>query len=82
MTYFKHIVLRQIKSAKDDNEVQSVIELSMQRLKSRNINGHLIQRFIVAMDKTLDEAKREDPSERELRNVDTTIRFFRKLHRS
>ena len=81
MTYFKYSVLNQIKSAVDEKEVESVVQLSLLRLKSRNVNGHLIQRFIVAMDKTLGEAKLEEPSEKVLQNMDTAIRFFRELHR-
>jgi hypothetical protein len=57
MTYFKFTVLNQIKSAVDEEEVERVVERSIQRLRSSNVNGHLIQRFIVAMDKTLDETK-------------------------
>ena len=79
MTYFKFTVLSQIKSALDEEEVERVVECSIQRLKSSNVNGHLIQRFIVAMDKALDETKLEEPSERVLQNLDTAIRFFRKL---
>jgi hypothetical protein len=81
MTYFKYIVLSQIKSAADEKEVKSVVELSILRLKSRNINGHVIQRFIVAMDKILDAAKRAETSENVLQNVDTAIQLFRNLHR-
>ena len=82
MTYFKYSVLSHIKSAVDEKEVESVVELSILRLKSRNVNGHLIQRFIVAMDKTLDEAKLEEPSQRVQQNVDTAIRLFRRLHQA
>jgi hypothetical protein len=48
MTYFKFTVLSQIKSAVDKKDVERVVERSIQRLKSSNVNGHLIQRFIVA----------------------------------
>ena len=81
MIYFKFTVLNQIKSAVDEKEAEAVVERSIQRLKSNNVNGHLIRRFIVAMDKTLDETKLEEPSERVLQSVDTAIRSFRKLHR-
>lgn len=80
MTYFKHSVLSQIKSPVDEREVESFVQLSVQRLKSRNVNGHLIQRFNVAMDKTLREAKPEEPSEKVWQNLDTAIRLFRNLH--
>ena len=79
MTYFKYSVLSLIKSAADEKEVESVVQLSILRLKSRNVNGH--QRFIVAMDKALGEAKLEEPSEKLWQNMDTAIRLFRNLHR-
>lgn len=82
MTYFKYSVLSQIKSAADEKAVEGVVELSISRLKSRNVNGHLIQRFIAAMDKTLDDAKLEEPSEKVLQNMDTAIRLFRNLQRT
>lgn len=82
MTYFKYSVLSQIKSAGDEKEVERFVQLSVQRLKSRNVNGHLIQRFIVAMDKTLGEAKLEELSEKARQNLDTAIRLFRSLHRA
>ena len=81
MTYFKYSVLSLIKSAADEKEVESVVQLSILRLKSRNVNGHLIQRFIVAMDNALGEAKLEEPSEKLWQNMDTAIRLFRNLHR-
>jgi len=76
MTYFKYSVLSQIKSAVNEKEIENVVNLSIQRLKARNINGHLIQRFRCS----LDEARLEEPSERVLQNVDTAIRLFRILH--
>jgi hypothetical protein len=82
MTYFKYSVLNQIKSAVDEKEVESVVQLSLLRLKSRNVNGHLIQRFMVAMDKALGEAKLDDPSEEVSQNLDTAICLFRNLHRA
>ena len=81
MTYFKYSVLSQIKSAVDEKEVEGVVEGSIRRLQSRDVNGHLIQRFIVAMDKTLDETRLEELSESVQQNVDTAIRLFRKFHR-
>jgi hypothetical protein len=82
MTYFKFTVLNQIKSAVDEKDVERVDARSIKRLMSSNVNGHLIQRFMVDMDKTQDEAKLEETSERVLQNVDTAIRFFRELHRA
>ncbi len=81
MIHFRQTVLRQIRSASDEKEVESVIEHSIQRLKSRNVNGHIIQRFIHAMDKTLIDAKLEAASDRAGQNMHVAIELFRKLHR-
>lgn len=81
MLHFRQTVLSQIKSASDEKEIESVIDHSIQRLKSKNINGHIIQRFILAMDKTLYQAKLEDTSEKTEQNMDIAIGMFRKLQR-
>lgn len=81
MLYFRQTVLSQIKSASDEKEIESVINHSIERLKSMNINGHIIQRFILAMDKALYQAKLEDASERTQQNIDIAIGMFLKLQR-
>lgn len=81
MIHFRQTVLHQIKSASDEKEVESVIDHSIQRLESKNVNGHIIQRFILAMDKTLYQAKQEAASEQVEQNMDTAIGLFRRLQR-
>lgn len=81
MVYFKLTVLRQITSASDEKEIQSVIDLSIQRLKSKNVNGHIIQRFILSMDKILNQAKIEGTSGKLKQNMEIAIGLFRKLQR-
>ena len=81
MIHFRQTVLRQIRSANDEKEVESVIEHSIQRLKSRNVNGHIIQRFILAMDKTLIDAKLEAASGQAEQNMHVAIGLFRRLQR-
>ncbi|SHG76936.1 hypothetical protein SAMN04488109_1755 [Chryseolinea serpens] len=81
MLHFRQTVLSQIKSASDEKEIENIIRHSIQRLKSKNINGHIIQRFIQAMDKTLDQARLEDTSEKAEQNMDIAIGMFRKLQR-
>ena len=81
MMYFRQTVLHQIKSASDEKEVASVVDHSIERLKHKKVNGHLIQRFIVAMDKVLCEARLENASEKTGRNMDIAIALFKKLQR-
>ena len=81
MIHFRQTILYQIRSASDEKEVESVINHSIQRLKSRSVNGHIIQRFIFAMDKTLYHAKLEALSEQVEQNMDIAIVVFRRLQR-
>lgn len=81
MIYFRQTVLHQIRSASSEKEVESVIDHSIQRLQSKNVNGHIIQRFILAMDKALCQAKQEAPSEKAEQNMDIAIDLFKRLQR-
>ncbi|MBL0739574.1 hypothetical protein [Chryseolinea lacunae] len=81
MLHFRQTILNQIKLASDENEIENVIDRSIQRLKSRNINGHIIQRFIIVMSKTLYQAKMEGMSEKAGQNMDIAIGMFQKLQR-
>jgi hypothetical protein len=81
MIYFRQTVLDKIKSASNEKEIESLIEHSIQRLKSKNVNGHLIQRYIHAMGTTLYNAKLEHSSKNTQLNLDVAIILFRKLHR-
>ena len=81
MLHFRQTVLSQIKSASDEKEIENVIDHSIHRLKSKNINGHIIQRFILAMDKTLYQAKLEDTSKKVEQNIDIAIGLFQKLQK-
>lgn len=79
--HFRQTVLGQIKSASDEKEIESAINHSIQRLKSKNLNGHIIQRYILAMDKILYQAKLEDTSEKAEQNMEVAVGMFRKLQR-
>jgi hypothetical protein len=59
MISFRQIVLAQIKSATDEKEVESVIGISIQKLKIKNVNGHIIQRYVLNMGSTLQLTKAE-----------------------
>lgn len=81
MLHFRQTVLSQIKSASDEKEIENIVDQSIRRLKARNINGHIIQRFILAMGKALDQVKLEDTSEKVEQNMNIAIGMFRKLQR-
>jgi hypothetical protein len=81
MTYFKQTVLWQIQSASDEKEIELAVDLSIERLKSKNVNGHIIQQFILSMDKVLCQAKVQGISEKAGQNMDIAIVLFRKLQR-
>lgn len=82
MMRFRQTVVGQIKTAADKHEIEHVILNSVQRLKDKNVNGHIIQRYILAMDYTLDQEKMADASEKTWKNLDIAIALFRKLQRS
>jgi hypothetical protein len=81
MVYFVQITLRRITSASDEEEIKNVVDHSIQRLKSKNVNGHIIQRFVLSMDKILSQAKIEGTSEKAEQNMEIAIGLFRKLRR-
>lgn len=81
MVYFVQITLRRITSASDEEEIKNVVDHSIQRLKSKNVNGHIIQRFVLSMDKILSQAKIEGTSEKAEQNMEIAIGLFRKLLR-
>ena len=81
MTHFKQTVLWQIQSASGEKEIELVVDHSIERLKSKNVNGHIIQRFIQSMDKLLRQAKVQDTSGKAGQNMDIAIVLFRKLQR-
>lgn len=81
MLYFKQTVLSQIKSAEDETDVEDVINGSIERLKFKNVNGHIIQRYIVGMKTTLSHEKTEQQSLKAIENLDFAIRVFAKLHK-
>lgn len=81
MIYLRQTVIGQIKSAQNEKEIEDVIDRSIQRLKIKNVHGHIIQRFIIGMGSSLDQAKAELVSEKVKQNIDTAISVFRKLQK-
>ena len=62
MMYFKQTVLNQIKSASSETDLEGVVSSSIQRLKIKNVNGHIIQRFILGMEQALHRERTEQLS--------------------
>jgi len=81
MLYFRQILLNQIKIASSEKEIETLIDESLQRLKTKNLNGHLIQRFILSMSLALSQAKVQDASDDQEKNMDFALIVFRKLHK-
>jgi len=79
MMFFSQIVLTQIKSASDERELETVIGQSIQKLKIKNVNGHMIQRFVLNMGSSLQQAKEEQESEKVKSNMNFAIDIFKKL---
>ncbi|HEX5167661.1 MAG TPA: hypothetical protein VFW11_00705 [Cyclobacteriaceae bacterium] len=81
MVYFRQTVLDQIKSATNEKEIENVIDDSIERLKIKQVNGHIIQRFFLNMERNLDRAKTEEVSEKMKQNMDVAIDLFKKLQK-
>ena len=79
MIYFRQTVLNQIKSASNEAELQDVVSDSIQRLKMKNVHGHIIQRFILGMERALDRERTEQLSAKAMKNMDHATDLFRKL---
>ena len=76
MMYFKQTVLNQIKSASSETDLEGVVSSSIQRLKIKNVNGHIIQRFILGMEQALHRERTEQLSIKVLKNMDLAIVLF------
>jgi hypothetical protein len=79
MIHFRQTVLNQIKSASNEAELEDVISDSIQRLKIKNVHGHIIQRFVLGMEQALDRERNEGLSAKTLKNMDRATDLFRKL---
>ena len=79
MMHFRQTVLIQIKSALNETELEDVVSDSIQRLKIKNVHGHIIQRFISGMEQTLDRERTDQLSTKALKNMDRARDLFRKL---
>ncbi|MBA4056776.1 MAG: hypothetical protein C0490_18830 [Marivirga sp.] len=81
MIYFRQTIINQIKSASNEKEVEKAINESLQRLRIKDVNGHIIQRFILGMGKALHHETTEKPSAKTLENINIAIDLFKKLHK-
>lgn len=81
MISFRQKVINQIKGASNQTEVASIIENSIQRLRIKEIHGHVIQRFILGMGLSLNREMTESLSVKTLENMKVAIDLFKKLHK-
>jgi hypothetical protein len=81
MLYFRQVLFNKIKAASTEKEIETFIDESIQRLKIKNLNGHLIQRFILVMSQTLSQAKLQYASGDQEKNINFALAIFRKLHK-
>ena len=79
MIYFRQTVLNQIKSASNEAELQDIVSDSIQRLKIKNVNGHIIQRFILGMERALDRERTEQLSAKAMKNMVHASDLFKRL---
>ncbi len=81
MISFRQSVINQIKGASNQAEVARIIEDSLQRLRIKKINGHIIQRFILGMGLSLNRETTGTLSTKTTENVKVAIDLLRKLHK-
>ncbi len=77
--YFRQRIISQIKSASNESEIDVLIEDFLQRMKTKNINGHIIQRFIVCMGVDIDREKTENHPAGAMSNLSYAIDLLKKL---
>lgn len=81
MTYYRQTILHQIKSASNEAEVEEVINNSIHRLKIKNVNGHIIQRFILGMGQVLHRERSDQLPAKTLENMGFAIDVFKRLQK-
>ncbi|NJM26949.1 MAG: hypothetical protein HC859_17240 [Bacteroidia bacterium] len=77
MIYYRQLVISRIKSAKNESEITDVIETSIGRLNSKNVNGHIIHRFLAGLCTGLGQS--DDLSEKERQNMDFALGIVNKF---
>jgi hypothetical protein len=82
MINLRQMTLGQIKAATGDQEVEKVIHDSIDRLQSKNVNGHLIKSYITSMTMSLLNLKKEVLSSSSKQNITKAVETFRKLNRT
>lgn len=81
MIYFRQTVISQIKSASNEKEINNVVNDSIKRLQIKNVNGHLIERFITSMAMALVRSKQEATADNIKHNFEFALELFRKMQR-
>jgi hypothetical protein len=76
------LTIGQIKSAANDSEIESVIQFSLEKLRTRNINAHFVKSYVSSMTTFLLAIRNEGFSPNSRQNVVKAIEIFRKINRS
>lgn len=82
MISFRLSIINQIKAASSEAEVAKIIEGSLQRLKTKKVHGHLIQRFIERVDLALNRERIEQHSTKTTQNMTSAIDIIRRMQKS
>lgn len=82
MTHFMQTTLNEIKVAAGNLEVEKVIHDSLDRLQSKNVNGHLIKSYRTRMAVALLNLRGESLSSSSKENINMALEIFRRLNRS
>jgi len=81
MINFRQTIVNRIKSASDEREVEKVIDDSLTRLRIKNVNGHIIQRFISGMGLALHREIACTPPPKILENINLALNLYKKLQK-
>ncbi|HTJ50051.1 MAG TPA: hypothetical protein VL443_11390 [Cyclobacteriaceae bacterium] len=81
MLYLILITVEQIKSVLDECNVENVILESIGKMKIKNVNDHVIERFIDGMGLILKRERKQEISIKSLRNIDVALAFFENYKR-
>lgn len=79
MLFFRRTVINEIMSSSNEGNVEGLIDSAVQKLKFKNVNGHVIQRFITGMERDLRHERAGDHTINTLRKVDLAIDHLKQL---
>jgi hypothetical protein len=78
----KQLTIDQIRIAVTEKEIETVIENTLEKVKRKNVNGHIVRNYMSTMTTLLLNLKREPLDYTVKDNVNKAIEIYRKLNRS